>query len=85
MLFDALFVFFEVCVLLLLVVTALWGIAKLAGYVAMVFEGEPLVAGVLGDVAVTRRHLRRVLHPRSNERSGAEGRARPMSPPRTSA
>ena len=59
MLIDASIVFVEVCAILALAVGILWLVAKVAGYVAMVFEGEPLVPGIRSDIAITRRQLRR--------------------------
>jgi hypothetical protein len=62
MLVDALVVFVEVVVWLVLMMSLLWGLTKVLGYAAMLFEREPVVPEIKQEVADTRRQIQRTFH-----------------------
>ncbi len=64
MLVDALIVFLEVIVFLVLSIALLWLVTKMLGYIASMFEGEALVSAIRSDVADAKREVRRVRGPR---------------------
>jgi hypothetical protein len=59
MLVDALVVFAEVAVWLVLTLAFLWLVTKFFGYIAMLFEGEKLVPEMKHEIDATRRQLGR--------------------------
>lgn len=58
---DAVFAFFEVVVFLVVAIAVLWLVAKVLGYLASLFDGEPLMATIRADIESTRREVRTIL------------------------
>jgi hypothetical protein len=66
---DAVFAFFEVVVCLVIAIAVLWLVAKTLGYLASLFDGEPLIPTIRADIESTRREARTILGRRPKRRS----------------